>query len=260
MPIAALHDRAEIAATLSLDPYRQAYALGDLDDFFWPYTQWYGLRGGDGALNAVALLYMAPGLPVLHAIAGDDPAPTRELLAGLLPLLPRQFYAHITPPLVDTLAGHYAVAAHGLHYKLGLRRFDAVDATDTRAATPLTVADRHALEALYTASYPGNWFDPRMLETGQYVGVWREAALVSVAGIHVFSPAYDVAALGNVTTHPAYRGQGLARVATAALCKQLRAHVAHISLNVHSDNTGAIRTYERLGFEQVAAYGEYTLT
>jgi hypothetical protein len=38
MQIAALHDRAKIAAVLSADPYCQAYALGDLDDFFWPYT------------------------------------------------------------------------------------------------------------------------------------------------------------------------------------------------------------------------------
>jgi ribosomal protein S18 acetylase RimI-like enzyme len=95
--------------------------------------------------------------------------------------------------------------------------------------------------------------------SGQYVGVWRDGALLSVAGIHVFSETYSVAALGNVTTHPDYRGQGLATVATAALCKQLRERVSHISLNVHGDNTRAIRTYERLGFARVAVYGEYTL-
>jgi ribosomal protein S18 acetylase RimI-like enzyme len=184
----------------------------------------------------------------------------QTLLDQLQPMLPRQIYAHLTPPLEDTLATVYTVAAHGLHHKMALQQFDAVDATDTNAAKQLTVADRPALDALYAASYPGNWFDARMLETGQYVGLWRDGALVSVAGIHVFSETYSVAALGNVTTHPDYRGQGLATVATAALCKQLRERVAHISLNVHRENTSAIRAYERLGFERVAVYGEYTLT
>ena len=54
-----------------------------------------------------------------------------------------------------------------------------------------------------------------MLETGKYFGIRREGILVSVAGIHVYSPEYDVAALGNITTHPDFRGQGLGRKVTA---------------------------------------------
>jgi predicted GNAT family acetyltransferase len=99
-----------------------------------------------------------------------------------------------------------------------------------------------------------------MLETGCYFGVRRAGALVSVAGVHVFSGQYRVAALGNITTHPDFRGQGLATLTTARLCQELlRAGIECVGLNVKADNRSAIACYERLGFARVADYGEYTL-
>jgi hypothetical protein len=48
--------------------------------------------------------------------------------------------------------------------------------------------DLPAIETLYRQSYPGNWFDARMLDTKQYFGVRDEAgALTCIAGVHVFS-------------------------------------------------------------------------
>jgi hypothetical protein len=37
----SVHDRTELAAELRKDPALHAYELGDLDDFFWPYTSWF---------------------------------------------------------------------------------------------------------------------------------------------------------------------------------------------------------------------------
>src|SRR5947208_10651053 len=99
-----------------------------------------------------------------------------------------------------------------------------------------------------------------MLETGFYFGIHRGDVLMSVAGVHVFSQRYKVAALGNIATHPDARGQGLATTTTARLCQELlRAGIEHIGLNVRADNRGAIACYEKIGFERVAGYGEYTL-
>ena len=117
----------------------------------------------------------------------------------------------------------------------------------------------HELEALYNVSYPGNWFDPRMLETGCYYGIRNGRSLVCVAGIHVYSPRYRVAVLGNVTTHPDFRGRGLGTAACAILCKELLREVDHVGLNVKADNSSAIACYERLGFERIATYEEYSL-
>ncbi|MET7707786.1 GNAT family N-acetyltransferase [Micromonospora sp. NPDC005413] len=113
---------------------------------------------------------------------------------------------------------------------------------------------------LYAQAYPDNWFDARMLDTGQYLGVREGGELVAVAGVHVFSPAYRVAALGNVTTHPRWRGRGLGAAVVAALCVRLRASVTHVTLNVKADNAAAVRLYERVGFTRVADYDEWTLT
>jgi predicted GNAT family acetyltransferase len=99
-----------------------------------------------------------------------------------------------------------------------------------------------------------------MLETGRYVGVRRGHDLVCVAGVHVWSPEWRVACLGNVATAPAARGEGLATAACARLCRVLLDDgIDVISLNVRADNAAAIRAYEKLGFAHAADYLEVML-
>lgn len=252
-----LHDKDRIAAFLRRRPELHDYMIGDLDDFFWPYTQWYGLEEG-GQLRQVALLYAGTSLPVLLALT-DDPPAMRELLRGVLHLLPRRVYAHLSDGVLEALADTYRAESHGTYYKMRLAdpaRSDGVDVSDVAQLTPADLAE---VRAFYEAAYPGNWFDPRMLETGQYFGLRRDGELASVAGVHVYSPAYGVAALGNIATHPRARGQGLATTTTAALCRSLRQRVGYIGLNVNTQNQPAIACYRRLGFEPAATYGEYML-
>src|SRR5207248_2709826 len=120
---------------------------------------------------------------------------------------------------------------------------------NTSNVVPLSVSDVQEIEALYQVSYAENSFDPRMLETGYYYGMRHDNTLVCVAGVHVYSPKYRVAALGNVTTHPDFRGRGLATAVCAKLCQELLRTVDHIGLNVKADNVSAIACYKRLGFE-----------
>ena len=56
------------------------------------------------------------------------------------------------------------------------------------------------LGVFYRKWYPENWFDSRMLEIGQYIGIRDAGRLVSVAGIRVFSRENRVAALGNTNS------------------------------------------------------------
>jgi ribosomal protein S18 acetylase RimI-like enzyme len=253
-----LHDRPVIEKHLRQDPYLHLYALGDLDDFFWPYTTWYAHTRA-GKVSALFMLYSGGGLPVVLALAGPGAALARlrALLEDSLPLLPRRFYTHLSPGLVDMLSGSYRAEPHGHFLKMGLSAPSHLDLVDTTAAIQLTPADGAELCRFYTEAYPGNWFDPRMLETGCYYGIRREEQLVSVAGIHVYSPRYRAAALGNITTHPAYRGQGLAKQVTARLCQELRKTVDYIGLNVRADNEPALAAYTRLGFRAVAEYDEF---
>ncbi|WP_406209601.1 GNAT family N-acetyltransferase [Kitasatospora sp. NBC_01560] len=249
----AVHDRSALAALLRRDPALHAYELGDLDDFFWPWTTWYRL--GD----SLALVYHGAGLPTLLAFEQPEHlGGLRELLDGLRDLLPRRLYALVTEGAEDLLTSLPDAASRGLYLRMALTDRGRLHAQEPQGE-PLSTADLADLRALYEAAYPENWFDPRMLETGQYVGVREKGELVAVAGVHVWSPEHRIAALGNITTHPRIRGRGVGRAVVAALCHRLLGTVDHIALNVKADNTAAVALYTALGFEAVGRYHEVSV-
>ncbi len=258
MRLVSLHDRAVIAALLERDAPLHLYALGDLDDFFWPTTLWYGLEI-DGTLRQVLLGYLAEAQLVLHALSAGPPAELQALLRLARPFLPSQIYAHMTPGAEAALAAHYTIDRHGRHRKLLLDPL-AFTAGDDAAVTALGPADLADMLALYDVGYPGNWFDPRMLATGQYRGLRIDGQLVSIAGVHVHAPERGIAVLGNIVTHPAYRGRGLAARVTAGVCRDLLPQTRWIGLNVRADNHAARACYQRLGFVDTAEYDELSLT
>jgi len=256
MRLVCLHDRAAIAEVLRRDPEMHLYELGDLDDFFWPLTTWYGLEDR-GVLRSIALVYAASDLPVVVALAREGQTWTvTSLLERMRPVLPKKFYAHLAVGAARALAPTHHVESQGLHIRMLVSDWAALDATDVSRAVPLGPTDTRELEALYADAYPGNWFDERMLETGAYFGVREGDVLASVSGVHVVSRTQRVAALGNVATRPSLRGRGLARIAVAATCRALKADVDHLGLNVDAANAEGIRLYEGLGFTRVGTYEE----
>ena len=100
MTLVELRDRDELASFFRRRPEVHAYELGDLDDFFWPHTRWFGWLV-ESRLEQVALLYGEPDPPVLIALA-EEYDPVAKRLVGNFP----QAFTHFT--LVDaalTLAG-----------------------------------------------------------------------------------------------------------------------------------------------------------
>ncbi|RPI74732.1 MAG: GNAT family N-acetyltransferase, partial [Desulfobacteraceae bacterium] len=230
---------------------------GDLDDFFWPSTAWHGLKTNTG-LTAVALLYAAPSLPVLLALS-EEPVAMRELLTEIRYLLPPRFYTHLSPGLETDFKPTHALDPHGEYYKMALIDTTSLSRFQHPGAVKLGDTDLPAILKFYAQSYPGNWFDPRMLQTGQFFGIKEKGDLVSIAGIHVYSPCYKVAALGNITTRPDFRGKSYGALVTAAVCGSLLKTVDHIGLNVKADNAAAIACYRKLGFEVIGSYNEFIL-
>jgi len=161
-------------------------------------------------------------------------------------------------------------------------RADPADRADLRQPVPhapvvisLLPSDVDEVKEFYARAYPANWFDPRMLETGCYFGI-RESGevragrgadpsprvggdLLSVGGIHVYSPQERVGVLGNVATLPEARGRGLGTRVCRELCRKLAGEGLRIGLNVARENRAAIRCYASIGFVHEADYEERSI-
>jgi len=261
--VVELRDRNAIAAFCRRRPGAHAYSLGDLDDFFWPHTRWWAWAPA-GEIEQLVLLYDEPDPPVLLAIAEKPAASMRELLGVLSARLPNALYTHVTPSCLTALEGpRHAAGEAQLHHKLSIAAssLPSRDA-DERAAdlVSLTPTDQAEVEDFYARAYPGSWFHARMLETERYVGLRVDGVLAAIAGVHVYSPTWGAAALGNVATLPELRGRGYGRLVCLALCRLLvRDGITTISLNVKADNGAALAVYRGLGFEKAAEYLEVML-
>src|SRR6266566_5143484 len=87
--------------------------------------------------------------------------------------------------------------------------------------------------------------------SGDLASVFAHDYRIESHGLH-----YKIGVLGNVTTHPDYRGQRLGSAVCAKLCKVLLETVDRVGLNVRADNASAIACYKRLGFEIIGEYDE----
>jgi ribosomal protein S18 acetylase RimI-like enzyme len=206
----------------------------------------------------VVLLYRGEGLPIFLALSLPGKFDS-GYIQQLLKIMPDQVYAHLSPGLEDHFHQSYYIKEYGHHLKMGLFDYSLITEVDTYGTVPISDVDLDEVEYLYQISYPDNSFDPRMLQTGQYIGFRKNNQLLCIGGVHVFSPTYGVAALGNITTHPDFRNQGLARAVTAKICSLLREKIKFIGLNVKSDNEAAVHLYQSLGFKISAKYGEFSL-
>lgn len=87
----------------------------------------------------------------------------------------------------------------------------------------------------------------RMLRKRRYYGVFADGKLVSIACAYVRMA--DVWVVGDVFTHPDYRGRGYAKAATSAITGDAVSSGAVAVLHVASGNKPAIRVYRALGYK-----------
>ena len=77
-PTVVLHDKDTIRRCFNDNVYLHIYSIGDLDDFFWPYTVWFA-QCADSGTDAIALLYIGQSLPTLLALT-EYPGRMQSLL------------------------------------------------------------------------------------------------------------------------------------------------------------------------------------
>lgn len=232
---------------LNQDRSLTAYALGDLDEAFWPDSLFYGAWSG-GRLAAVVLLYSGLEPPVLTAFGHPDGV--EAVFAQQM--LPGEIYYLFLPEMETILRARYDLPNCKREWRMVLDRM-AFASSPSDFVTRLGPQDAGALKDLYRhAAEPGEEvvaFSPWQIEHGVFYGVWNNGELVATAGTHVWSPAEGVAAIGNVFTRPDWRGKGYATACTAAVTAEaLSVGLESIVLNVRHDNVAAIHVYEKLGF------------
>jgi ribosomal protein S18 acetylase RimI-like enzyme len=259
MSVICLHDKSEIEKFLRKNTFLNIYAIGDLDYPYWPHTIWFALSK-NSKIKAIALLYFGLSLPSFLAFYDDNHRSMHDLLSKISYLLPKKFYAHLSDGLEKPLKSVYSLEYKNSSYKMGLTDKSFLDKIDVSGVVSLRDKDPNEIINFYQTSYPDSWFEPQMLKTDQYYGIEVNNNLASIAGVHIYSPVYKVAALGNISTHPKYRGQGLAKIATVKLCKSLLNSVDYIGLNVNIDNETAIGLYRNIGFTVISSYNEYMVT
>lgn len=246
-------DKEEIYRFLSENPELQLYMIGDLDDFFWPDTLWYAMYEED-EIQSIALLYKGMNPWTLLLFYENDLYYPTELIKSIKQFLPEKFNVHLSPGLINAFGKENIIIHYGQNYRMILAG-DPASIQDENIRR-LEMKDIGSINDFYKTAYPENWFDSRMVESGKYFGYYYERLLVGVAGIHVYSPEYKIAALGNIAVLPKFRGQKIAFRLTSVLCRDLKKTVNIIGLNVKSENIAAIKCYENIGFEIRSLYDE----
>jgi len=256
MPLSFPDDKMEIAELLGENPYLNMYSIGDLDERFQPYTKWHGIRI-HGRLSAIICIYTSTDAPTVMALSEDNDKIMAELIEQTIPLLPDYFQAHLSPGLEKLFTPCHEIELNAPHYKMALLDRRLLDNIGSNDSVRLGPDDIPMLLDLYEKSYPENWFEPEMLELNRYFGIKDGDRLIAAAGTHVYSPEYKAAALGNITTLPDYRGEGLGARVTAGLARSLAEEGMKVGLNVKIDNKTAIACYRKIGFSICAEFGEY---
>lgn len=248
-------DKARLLDHFRKDPVLFAYHIGDLDAFHFDLCHWAVLPDEAGWIEECVLIYSGLEQPTVLAFGVGDRF--EEYLGDLLPELPESFYGHFQGRSREVFASAYDVTDSSNNHKMRLDELRPARITLARDGVQTLDASRLAeIGAFYKLAYPGNFFVPRMLETGKYLGYYVNTRLVAVTGVHVYSEEFKVCALGNITTHPDFRGRGIATQLTSLLLEDMVVKNLSVCLNVKANNAAAIRSYEKLGFVKVHEYHE----
>jgi len=244
MRVKEVSQKALIERQLASDPVRALYHLGDLDEYYFRRCRWYFANDGYHPITVI-LLYKTWGVTLLPL---GEPAGLRFFLESRHDLLPDRFYG-------VWMAEHDNVMGRSLAIPEKKPMNRMIVTPESFRPSPLDgrVIDlnRTHVDSIHRLlqSYPDNFFEEYQLDTGYYRGIFDDGKLVSMAGIHTVNSKNRVAAIGNVVTDEAHRGQGLAQCVTSKLVSDLLSDHDLVGLNVSRNNEPAMRVYRRLGFD-----------
>jgi RimJ/RimL family protein N-acetyltransferase len=242
--VQGLTDPARVRELLRPRVEYTAYALGQLDPALFPRAKWYRATGDTGQ---GLVLHSRGGLGEATFVMGDPGA--IEAILSVYPG-PPQTYITCQPHHLAALKGIYRLASQQPMIRMAVNR-ESFQPVYSVQPVVLTGSDVRRVNALYSTEGGPSFYVSDHIDTGVYRGVVVDGRLVAIAGTHVVSRTEGVAVVGNVFTHPAYRGKGYATVATSAVTQTLLGFCDHVVLTVDPQNRPAVRAYQRLGYSEV---------
>ena len=259
MEIKETRDKAKIRDFLMKDPYLHIYELGDLQEKLFPSTQWFVMED-KGEIVSSAMIYRAKNINILYMVDDTHPETAAELLEGITGRLPEKMYCLLSQNLVGVIAAKYEYEKTVSYDKMKLMGdiFISRNIKYPEFTYRINVNDSETVGEFLRSINPGAFYNRGMLGTGKYFCIRKNASLLAMAGVHLYSKEYSVAAIGNVVTAESERGKGYSSSVCASLCADLWNDVKIIGLNVRADNAPAIKVYNKLGFIRHTNHMELT--
>lgn len=252
-----LRDPEHIRALLEPQRTYAAYAVGQLEPRLFPQVRcWYAESdAGEGLV-----LHSSGGLGEAMFATGDA-----EAVEAILRLHrgPHQNFATCAPEHLPVLDRFFRMTQQTTMARMHVTAatFEAAHTSDGHVRVlRLRLADARAVNRLYNTEGTPTFYSANHIAGGFYHGAFYDGRLVAVAGTHVVSPAEGVAVVGNVFTHPRYRGRGYATLVTGATTAALLRECRDVVLTVHPKNLPAVRAYWRLGYSEVCRLIEAPVT
>lgn len=236
-----LRDPGIIRPILEKERAYSAYALAQLDPQMFDQNDWYRASGPAGS---ALLLHSRSGLGRAMFAVGDPAA-----LGAALSLHPgpRFAFGSLYPEHRQVVEKYFVMTRPQTMFRMSVTR-DSFSPVAGKARR-LHGVDVNAVNRIYSVEGGTAAYRPGHLEEGAYYGIEIDGRIVSIAGTHVVSRAEGVAVVGNVFTHPRYRGGGLATEVTSAVTQEVLEYCSLVVLTVEEQNAPALNIYLKLGYQ-----------
>ncbi|HUF52172.1 MAG TPA: GNAT family N-acetyltransferase [Dehalococcoidia bacterium] len=239
--VSALTDRETIRELLEPNRAYSAYALAQLDPELFRRNTWYVSSGPTGR----ALLVHSKSVLGNALFALGEPAALDVALS--LHSGPRFAFGSLNLDHRPVVRKYFLMTRPQLMLRMSVTR-------ETFSPPPMQTqrlrgADLFAVNRLYSLEGGPTAYRAEHLDEAVYYGVYNGRQLIAIAGTHVVSRSERIAVVGNVFTHPRFRGQGLATATTGAVTRELLEHCDLVVLTVEQANTAAVKVYGSLGYQ-----------
>ncbi|HEY7268837.1 MAG TPA: GNAT family N-acetyltransferase [Dehalococcoidia bacterium] len=242
--IRRLDDRRAVGEALSKAAAFNAYAMAHLDATFFPQASFYQAQSGQAS---AILMHSKAGLGAATHVWGDT-----KLAGALVELHPPVGSSLLTcqPEHVDIMLEALNLWRPQTMLRMSVDSESFVPPSVRGPVRRLLAADSAELNRLYALEGDGIIYSGHHIRDGVYFGALNRGRLVAAAGTHIYSKSAGVAVVGNVFTHPDFRGHGLATAVTAAVTAELLQYCRLVVLSVDPANRSARYVYDKLGYRE----------